>query len=311
MILSVSRRTDIPAFYSEWFFNRLKAGYLLVRNPMNFKQVSRIPLNPSDVECIVFWTKNPQKMLERLDELKDYNYYFQVTMTSYDKSIEAYVPPKKEIMETFKRLSQKIGSEKTIWRYDPIIITDKFSEEYHIKYFEKMAMNLSGYTEKCVISFVDFYKKTGKNMNAINAKKLTLEDMRRIAEQISRIAQKYEIQLETCSEIIDLEEFNISHSKCIDDRLISRILGIEATIPKDTNQREECGCVKSIDVGIYNTCPHLCKYCYANTSSESAMKNYENHCPNSELLFGELHGDETIYDRKIDRYFDHVQIELI
>ena len=310
MILSVSRRTDIPAFYSEWFFNRLKAGYLLVRNPMNFKQVSRIPINPKDVECIVFWTKNPQKMLERLDELNEFNYYFQVTMTSYDKDLEIGVPPKKEIMETFKELSKKIGSEKTIWRYDPIIITDKFSEEYHIKYFEKMAKILSGYTEKCVISFVDLYGKTEKNLKNVAIRQVNNEDMVRISKQLSMIASRYNITIETCSEIIDLDQVNIKHGKCIDDILISRILGIDATIPKDSNQREECGCVKSIDVGIYNTCPHKCRYCYANTSPNSAQANYEKHCPESELLFGELRGDEKITERRIEKHYENLQLQL-
>jgi len=311
MIVSVSRRTDIPAFYSEWFFNRLNAGCLLVRNPMNFNQVSRIPLNKKDVECFVFWTKNPQKMLERIEELDGYNYYFQVTITSYGKDIEVGVPSKKNIIESFKQLSLKIGKEKVIWRYDPIILTDVIDEEYHVKYFEYIASHLSSYTDRCVISFVDSYKKIEKNIKELKFKELTTDKMERIAEKLSIIAAKYNIVLETCSEKVDLEKCGVRHGKCIDDRLISKIIGIDAEIAKDPNQREECGCVSSVDVGIYNTCPHRCKYCYANASTSSAMKNYKEHNPCSELLFGELRGDEKVYDRKVQMHFSGIQLRLM
>ncbi len=141
MILSASRRTDIPAFYSEWFFNRIKEGYLLVRNPMNIHQVNRINLSPQLVDCIVFWTKNPKPMLKRLDELKNYKYYFQFTLNSYDKTIEPNVPLKKDLIETFIKMSNLVGKEKLIWRYDPILLTNVFTKEYHYKWFEKLAQN--------------------------------------------------------------------------------------------------------------------------------------------------------------------------
>lgn len=159
MILSVSRRTDIPAFYSDWFFNRLQAGFVDVRNPMNIHQISRIKISPDVVDCIVFWTKNPKKMLDRLDELSGYNYYFQFTINPYDKQIEHYVPQKSEVIATFQALSMKIGPEKVIWRYDPILLTNKIDVNYHIKYFNELAKRLNGYTNRCVISFVDLYKK--------------------------------------------------------------------------------------------------------------------------------------------------------
>lgn len=159
MILSVSRRTDIPAFYSDWFFNRLHEGFVDVRNPMNIHQISRIKITPDVVDCIVFWTKNPYNMLARLYELKKYNYYFQFTINPYGKDIEANVPVKTEIIDTFRRLSLLIGRNRVIWRFDPILITDEINVIYHIKYFEELAKRLENLTTRCVISFVDLYKK--------------------------------------------------------------------------------------------------------------------------------------------------------
>ena len=158
MILSVSRRTDIPAFYSEWFFNRIKEGYVCVRNPMNIHQISKIALTPNLIDCIVFWSKNPYPMLSRLDELKDYMYYFQFTINPYDTVLEQQVPGKKHVIETFKRLSDLISPDRVIWRYDPIILTDTISVDYHIKYFEELAKRLHTYTKTCIISFLDLYK---------------------------------------------------------------------------------------------------------------------------------------------------------
>ena len=158
MILSVSRRTDIPNYYPEWFFNRIRDGRAYVRNPMNPRQVSDVPLAPEVVDCIVFWTKNPARMIERLDELSAYNYYFQFTLTGYGRDMERGVPHKKEKMiPLFRELSQKIGKERVIWRYDPIIVNDRYTAKYHIRAFGQIAEALDGFTEKVVISFVDIY----------------------------------------------------------------------------------------------------------------------------------------------------------
>lgn len=261
MILSVSRRTDIPAFYTEWFFNRLKEGYVLIRNPMNYHQVSRVKLAPPVIDCIVFWTKDPTNMIEKLDLLSEYKYYFQVTINAYDKKIEKNVPPRELIIESFKALSNKIGREKTIWRYDPIILSDKMDIEYHCKYFGMLASKLAGYTERCIISFVDFYKVSERNMRSINNKSIDNEKMLEIGKRFSEIAHKYGLKIETCSEMIDLSSVGIEHARCIDDRLISRIIGQNISIEKDKNQRDICGCAASIDIGAYNTCSHGCLYC--------------------------------------------------
>jgi hypothetical protein len=162
MIISASRRTDIPAYYSEWFINRLKEKYVLVRNPLNAQQIGRVSLSPDAVDCIVFWTKNPGPMLDRLGKLKDYNYYFQFTLTPYGKGVEANLPSKSALTDTFKRLSDIIGREKVVWRYDPIIISNKYDIGYHEKYFDIIANGIKDHTEKCTISFLDFYNKISK-----------------------------------------------------------------------------------------------------------------------------------------------------
>lgn len=302
MIISVSRRTDIPAYYHEWFLNRIKEGFLLVRNPMNTHQVSRISLQPNLVDCIVFWTKNPKRMIKRLDELKEYHYYFQFTLNSYDKVIERNVPQKKYLIKTFIELSDKIGKEKVIWRYDPILLTEQFTKEYHYKWFEYLANRLSPYTKRCVISFLDLYQKTQRNLKDINVLPITEVDMIDIAKTFSSIAKKYSLNLETCSEIIDLDEFGIKHSKCIDGKLISQITGYPLTVDKDPNQREVCGCAKSIDVGAYNTCKHECLYCYANFNKQIVDSNVLQHDKLSPLLFGSLNGNEKITERKMETY---------
>lgn len=302
MILSVSRRTDIPAFYSEWFFNRIKEGYVLVRNPMNYNQVSKVSLDPNLIDCIVFWTKDPLNILKRLDELQAYNYYFQITLTPYNKKIERNIRDKDEVVKSFKELSGKIGKEKVIWRYDPIILSNNITIDYHLEKFEKFAQNLSRYTELCIISFLDLYKKTERNMKLLQPLQISKEDMFLIGEEFTKIAKKYDIRIETCSEEIDLSHFNIASSKCIDDNLISRIVGQQLNIGKDKNQREACGCVTSIDIGAYNTCKHGCIYCYANFSARSVNNNIIRHNKNSPFLYGNIEENDKITDRKMESY---------
>lgn len=310
MILSVSRRTDIPAFYSDWFFRRIQEGYLLVRNPLNSKQVSRINLSPSVIDCIVFWTKNPQPMISRLNELKDYKYYFHFTLNSYDITLEPSVPRKNDLIKTFADLSNLIGKEKVIWRYDPIILTDTFTKEYHYKWFEVLASHLYQYTNRCVISFLDLYKKTERNLKEVVLQPIETSDMEEIAERFSKIASKYNLTIEACSEKVDLKKYNIQHSKCIDDRLISEILNQKLHIDKDPNQRNECGCVRSIDVGAYNTCKHFCLYCYANYSKDTVYKNTQIYDSESSMLIGKLNCDEKVTEREMHSY-KNMQISFL
>ena len=300
MILSVSRRTDIPNYYSEWFFNRIKEGFVYVRNPMNAHQVSKIEITPEVVDCIVFWTKNPEPMLNRLDELAAYNYYFQFTLTGYGKDMECNVPHKREKMiPVFQELSKKIGMKKVIWRYDPIIFTKKYTTEYHLKAFEQIATALKGYTEKCVISFVDEYAKNKKNMELLNSHELDKTELFEFANKISMIAKENGMMIGSCAESIDLNKCGIEHNCCIDKELIESIIGCRLKVNKDKNQRQECGCMESVEIGTYNTCKNGCKYCYANYSEESVIKNCRKYDSKSPILCGALEENDKVTDRKV------------
>lgn len=303
MILSVSRRTDIPNYYSEWFYNRIKEGFLYVRNPMNPHQISKIDLSPDVVDCIVFWTKNPEPMINRLDELAAYHYYFQFTLTGYGKEIECNVPHKRERMiPVFQELSKRVGKQKVIWRYDPIIFTKTYTPEYHLKAFEQIAMALRGYTEKCVISFVDVYAKNKKNMKSINSYELDRSELLQFAKNIGEIAKYNGIEVGSCAENIDLEECGIEHNCCIDKALIERIIGCKLKVGKDKNQRQECGCMESVEVGTYNTCKNGCNYCYANYSEESVVKNCSKYDPASPILCGVVGENDRITERKVKSF---------
>ena len=310
MILSVSRRTDIPNYYSDWFYNRIKEGLVYVRNPMNAHQVSKVALSPDLVDCIVFWTKNPKPMMERLDELSAYKYYFQFTLTGYGKDIEPNVPHKKEEMiPIFQELSQKIGSDKVIWRYDPIIFNLKYTLEYHLKAFEQIARALDGYTKRSVISFVDIYAKNQKNMERIDAYEVSNEKLVKFASALSRIARENDMVVASCAENVDLSQCGIEHNCCIDKALIEKIIGCKLNVRKDKNQRSECGCVESVEIGTYNTCKNDCKYCYANYSPESVRRNCYNYDENSTLLCGSLLEDDVITERKV-KSCKEVQLNL-
>jgi DNA repair photolyase len=300
MILSVSRRTDIPNYYSDWFLDKVSNGYLYVRNPMNNNQVSKITINPEVIDCMVFWTKNPKNMITRLDELKDYPSYFQFTLTPYGKDIEPGLPSKRdELIDTFITLSNKIGKERVIWRYDPILINNKYTLEYHIKTFSDIAKRLKGYTEKVIISFIDSYAKIKKNMKELKITNMSEEDMKTMAREFANIASDNNLIIETCAEMIDLKEYGISHGKCIDDNLISRISGAKLDIKKDRNQRKECGCMESIDVGAYNTCINGCKYCYANFNEATVMNKNALYNIESPLLCGVIREEDNITERKV------------
>lgn len=300
MILSASRRTDIPNYYSEWFYNRIKEGFVYVRNPMNAQQVSRIELSPEVVDCIVFWTKNPKPMLDRLDELSAYHYYFQFTLTGYGKDIERNIPHKKEKMiPVFRQLAEKIGEKRVIWRYDPILFTKIYTPEYHLKAFEQIASALKGYTKRCVISFVDIYAKNKKSMETLGSYSLEESLLKEFAKKIAEIAKENGMTVGSCAESIDLDECGIAHNCCIDKALIESIIGCRLKVGKDKNQRPECGCVESVEIGTYDTCKNGCQYCYANDSEESVVKNCSKYDPESPILCDVLAENEKITERKI------------
>lgn len=297
MILSVSRRTDVPSFYSEWFINRVKDGYVYVPNPFNRKQVSKITINPEVVDCLVFWTKDPGPMLDKLDTIKDYKYYFQFTLNAYEDDVEINIRRKKDIIDTFRELSSNIGSNKVIWRYDPILLNEHYNKNYHYYWFERLCRELKGYTTKCIISFLDLYRKIEMNTRDLNLIEITKEDMYEISERLVAIGKDYNISVEACSEAIDLSVVGVKKSKCIDEELIQEIIGCKINYAKDDTQRIECGCIKSIDIGQYNTCMHNCVYCYANLNIKNIEKNNLLHDVNSPMLIGNLRGDEKVTER--------------
>ncbi len=306
MILSVSRRTDIPNYYSDWFIARIKEGFLYVRNPMNAHQISRIDLSPEVVDCIVFWTKNPANMIEKLEDLKRYMYYFQFTLTGYGRDVEPNLPNKRqELIPTFKRLSEKIGKERVIWRYDPILISKRYTMNYHLQAFEEIADNLADYTERVVISFVDFYSKTKRNARELGIRQITDEEMLEVAGKMAQIASKYNLIIETCAEQINLHEIGIQHGSCIDKKLIERLLGCKLIAKKDKNQRAGCGCFESVEVGTYNTCLSGCKYCYANFNDRRVEDNVKSYNRSSALLCGNITSDDSITERKVKSMKDN------
>lgn len=305
MIISASRRTDIPSYYSEWLFNRIQDGYVLVRNPMNIHQISKINLAPDIIDGIVFWTKNPTSMLPRLGELNKYTYYFQFTINPYGEEIEQALSSKRTvIIPSFIELSNKIGADRVIWRYDPILLNKKYTIEKHIVYFEMLARLLKGYTKKCVISFVDMYRNTANNVKELKLETIKNEDMLILAEGFSKIAKQYGIELCTCSELIELSEYEIDHAHCIDKKLFEYLGNCPLKVGKDQNQRKECGCVVSVDIGAYNSCKNLCRYCYANYNSNLVNRNYQLHNPTSPLLFGEVGEEDNITERKMKSFRD-------
>ncbi len=296
MIISASRRTDIPAFYSEWFMNRLAEGYVLIPNPRNPNRLGRVKLTPENVDCIAFWTKNPIPMFERFPMLDSmgYSYYMQFTLTAYDNTIETNLPPKAELLQAFIEMSKQIGACRSIWRYDPIIIDIKHPVEWHIDQFTAMCERLQSYMERCVISFVDPYKSLNNRYRA-----LTNGEMIAIASGFAEIADKYGITLYTCAEEIELSQYGIKHGSCIDQQLIEKIIGSRIAAKNDANQRTACRCIESIDIGAYDTCSHGCVYCYATSSAKTVLRRMGAHDPHSPMIAGYPKGDEIITERTV------------
>ena len=299
MILSVSRRTDIPACYSDWFFERLRESFVYTRNPMNPGQVSRLELSPETVDCIVFWTKNPHPMLTRLAELEPYPYYFQFTLTSYGRDVERNLPHKREVMiPVFQRLAGQIGSKRVIWRYDPILFTKRYTTEYHLRAFQQIAEALRGYTEKCVISFVDTYAKNARKLQALGVQELPREELEVFAASLCAIAKENGMEMASCSEQIDLMHCGISHNACIDKDLIEEITGCKLKGTRDKNQRGACGCMESIDIGTYHTCTNGCVYCYANHSDARVLEARAMYDVHSPILCSRIGETDKVTKRK-------------
>ena len=294
MILNVSGRTDIVAFYTPWFMNRYKEGYLDVRNPFNSKLVSRI--NFSNVDLILFCTKNPLPIIDRIKEI-DKPIIFHVTLTPYKKDIEPYVIDKRLVIEGIKRLSGILGSDNVVVRYDPIFLSDSYTLMYHIRAFDKMCKLLKGYVKKVVVSFLDDYKNVRYNMRYLRLRAFTEEDYKQIGLNFSRSALENGMSVQTCFEERNLVNYGFTRGECLSLSLAEKITGKK---PKKWKARGKkgCNCAEMVDVGVYNTCKHFCKYCYANYDEEKVCKNYKMHDDLSPLLIGHVTSDDIIKERK-------------
>lgn len=299
MILSVSRRTDIPRFYFQWFLNRLKEGYVLVRNPLNFHQVSRIELTPKTIEFIVFWSKNPEPMLAHLEKLSPYPYYIQFTINAYGKDVEENLPEKKQLIETFRQLSDAIGVERMVWRYSPVLLSPTYTEKVQLDFFAEMCEALSGYTKKCNLSFIDMYSKIRAQMVAMKIVEPELEQKISLSQKFLQLAGAQDIRLGVCGNL-EPEAAGLEKSCCIDAQLISKISGKTFKRKKDLNQRAECYCMPSVDIGAYDTCLNGCRYCYANHAFSKAENNLRRFNPDSPMLCGKLGPEDKVTERKIN-----------
>lgn len=311
MILHTGLRTDIPAFYSEWFVNRLRAGYVLVRNPYNPIQVTKYQITPAVVDLISFCTKNPGPMLQHMDALKEYGQYWYVTITPYGKEIEPHVPPKEKVMEDFIQLSYEVGKQSIGWRYDPIFLSDVYTVEKHLVDFEKMARTLSGYTDTCVISFIDLYQKVLRNFPEV--KSVPKEDRLRLGKEFVRIGAQYGLKVKACAEGRELEPYGVDCNGCMTVELFESAIGCGLNVPKSKEKgaRAECACLLGSDIGTYNTCGHLCRYCYANYDAETVLQNMKRHDPKSALLIGELHEEDVVHEARQESWRDgQMRLEL-
>lgn len=301
MIVSASRRTDIPAFYAEWFVRRLREGFVLVRNPLHPRQVSRIALSPEGVECLVFWTKNPAAMLDRIAEIDRLGYrsYFLFTLTPYDSGIEPNVPAQAERLAIFRTLAGRVGRERVIWRYDPILFASRYPPDFHRRAFARLAGELAGYTERCIVSFVQMYRKCERNMRGLDLVHPPAAQRIELLQDIRRLGAARGIAVQSCAAGPEFAEAGIAPGRCIDGELISRLIGARIVAGKDRNQRKECGCIESIDIGAYNCCPHHCLYCYANSDRATVAANLAAHLPDSPLLYGGLGEDDRLAERPL------------
>lgn len=288
MILSASRRTDIPGCYPAWFMNRLREGYVLTRNPINPRHVSRIDLSPKTVDCVVFWTKNAMPLMKYLDELErmGYPYMFQYTLTPYGPEIEENVPDKEAILANILQLSERVGKQRIVWRYDPILVNEEYTIERHAAAFEKLCALLHASVDRVVISFIDLYRKNKK----YGLRALSPEEVARLAASLGRIAEKSELPIQTCCEEYDLREFGIAKGACIDAELLERVCGRPLGLRKSTGQRKGCLCAESVDIGAYHTCLNRCVYCYATD-------------------FKRLERKRTLYDEKSPILCDRIDVE--
>ena len=307
MIINTGQRTDIPAFYAEWFANRLREGFVCVRNPYAPSQVSRYRLDPSLVDVIGFCTKNPAPMFPYMDLLKDYGQYWFVTITPYGRDIEPNVPDKHQLLGDFRKLSEIVGANSIGWRYDPIFVSEKYTADYHIRAFETIASALDGYTKTAVISFIDMYPKVKRNFP--EAREVGKDERMMLGREMVRIADAHGMTVKPCAEGEELSVYGADCSGCMKLSDYETAIGKHLNAPKRKGAREACACYLSCDIGAYNTCRHLCRYCYANADRQTVIANSGRHDPASPFLIGNYREGDIIHDVPQQSWIDH-QIRL-
>ena len=294
MIINTGQRTDIPAFYARWFLNRIRAGSVCVRNPYNPSQVSRYRLSPKVVDCIGFCTKNPMPLLPYLDQLQGYGQYWYVSITPYGRDLEPNVPDKHRLLQAFRQLSREVGKQAIGWRYDPILLTERYTTEYHLRAFRTMAETLAGFTDTVVISFVDCYPKVLQNFPELQT---VPEAVRlQLGKELIGIAARYGMQLRTCAEGDQLAPYGADCSGCMKLFDYERAIGKKLHAPKVKGARAECACYLSCDIGAYSTCRHFCRYCYANGARQEVLVRSRQHDPASPFLIGNYEEGDQIHD---------------
>jgi hypothetical protein len=296
MIVSASRRTDIPAFYAAWFVNRVRAGFCTVPNPFNANQVSYVSLRPEDVDAIIFWTRNPRPLLSSLDELdaRGYRYYFQYTILDNPRLLDRHTPRVDIAVETFQRLADRIGPERVIWRYDPIVLSSATDASFHQDRYAWIAEQLRGCTTRSVISIVDLYRKAARRLQSLTAQGVTFSDQppetlpgfADLLRGLVAAAAQNGMEIVSCAEEIELTCYGVRPGKCVDDDLLARVFGLQLNLRKDPGQRDACGCVISRDIGVYDSCLFGCQYCYATSNFARAAANYATHDPEAPSLRG-------------------------
>ncbi|SHN53536.1 protein of unknown function [Butyrivibrio hungatei DSM 14810] len=294
MIINTGQRTDIPAFYPLWFANRIKEGFVCVRNPYDPTQVSRYLLRPDVVDVIGFCTKNPKPFFPYLDLVKEFGQFWYVTITPYGKDIEPAVPNKEEVLKSFKYLSKRVGINSIGWRYDPIFVSDKYTVDFHLSSFDKMARELEGYTKVVVISFIDLYEKVKRNFPEV--KVVSEQDRINLGKEIISIASSHGMVVKPCGEGNFLEKYGADCSGCMTISQYESAIGKKINAPKTKPSRKECACYLSGDIGAYDTCAHLCRYCYANNDVELVAQNRKKHDPKSPFLIGNYRPEDVIHD---------------
>jgi len=294
MIINTGQRTDIPAFYAEWLANRLREGVVCVRNPYNPSQVSRYRLDPTVVDVIGFCTKDPTPMFPYMDLLKNYGQYWFVTITPYGRDMEPNVPDKHRLLEDFKRLSEQVGVNAISWRYDPILLSERYTTAYHLRAFETMASALEGYTQTAVISFIDLYPKVRRNFP--EAREVRAEERIRLGKALIEIASTHGMIVKPCAEGDELAPYGADCGGCMRLGDYEKAIGKKLSAPKRKGTRAGCACYLACDIGAYNTCKHLCKYCYANAEPTRVLTQSRLHDPRSPFLIGNYRDGDVIHD---------------